>query len=166
MTVYMATLFIFSLRVADQSLGTMRTLYVNRNRPLQAAMLGFFESAIWIVAISQIIKDVNEPILIFGYAGGFAAGTLLGSYLEKSIGLGNFVVRVFAPIDSPSVADGLRKEGYGVTVINGEGKEGAVRIYWCIIPRRQIQSVLKIIKEINPAAYVTTDLANPTSLHK
>ena len=55
----MATLFIFSLRLADQSLGTMRALYINRNRPLQAAMLGFVESAIWIVAISQIIKDVN-----------------------------------------------------------------------------------------------------------
>ena len=166
MNIFVATLFIFSLRVADQSLGTMRALYVNRNRPFQAAMLGFVESAIWIVAVSQVIKDVNQPILIFGYAGGFAAGTILGSYLERSIGLGNFVVRVFASVDSPSVADALRKEGHGVTVINGEGKEGAVRIYWCIIKRRQIKSVLQTIKDINPDAYVTTDLANPTSLNK
>ena len=91
MNVFIATIFIFSLRVADQSLGTMRALYVNRNRPFQAAMLGFVESAIWIVAVSQVIKDVNQPILIFGYAGGFAAGTILGSYLERSIGLGNLL---------------------------------------------------------------------------
>ena len=166
MNVFIATIFIFSLRVTDQSLGTMRTIYVNMNRPFQAAMLGFIESAIWIVAASQVIKNVNEPILIIGYAGGFAAGTILGSYLEKSIGLGNFVVRVFTSVDSPSVASSLRTEGYGVTVINGEGKEGAVRICWCIIPRRKIKSVLKIIKDTNPEAYVTTDLANPTSLKK
>ena len=65
MDVTIAAVLIFSLRVADQSLGTMRALYVNRNRPLQAAMLGFVESAIWIIAVSQVIKDVNEPILIF-----------------------------------------------------------------------------------------------------
>jgi len=166
MNVFIATIFIFSLRVADQTLGTMRTIYVNRNRPFQAAMLGFIESAIWIVAASEVIKNVNEPILVIGYAGGFSAGTILGSYLEKGIGLGNFVVRVFTSIDSPSVASSLRAEGYGVTVINGEGKEGAVRICWCIIPRRKIKSVLKIIKDTNPEAYVTTDLANPTVLNK
>ena len=104
----------------------MRALYVNRNKPIYAALLGFIESAIWIVAVSQVIKDINDPILITGYAGGFAAGTILGSYLERSIGIGNIVVRVFASVESPSVANALRNEGYGVTVINGEGKDGAI----------------------------------------
>tara|TARA_B110000014_G_scaffold173895_1_gene124090 strand:- start:353 stop:853 length:501 start_codon:yes stop_codon:yes gene_type:complete len=166
LNIFLAALFIFSLRVADQTLGTMRALYVNRNKPIYAALLGFIESAIWIVAVSQVIKDINDPILITGYAGGFAAGTILGSYLERSIGIGNIVVRVFASVESPSVANALRNEGYGVTVINGEGKDGAVRIYWCIVPRRKLKTVLKIIKTINPEAYVTTDLANPTSLTK
>ena len=86
--------------------------------------------------------------------------------IEKIVGVGNIVVRVFSSMKDPSVAQALRDQGYGVTVINGEGKDGTVRIYWCIIPRRKLKLVLKIIKDINPGAYVTTDLANPISLKK
>ena len=166
MSILLATLFIFSLRVVDQSLGTMRALYVNKGKPYHAALLGFLESVIWILAISQVIKDIDDPLLVVAYSAGFAAGTILGSYIEQSIGIGNLVVRVFASVESPSVAQPLRDEGYGVTVINGEGKDGGVRIYWCIIPRRKLKSVLKLISEINPDAYVTTDSANPTSINK
>ena len=166
MNILLATLFIFTLRVLDQSLGTMRALYVNKGKPYHAALLGFLESVIWILAISQVIQDINDPLLVVAYSAGFAAGTILGSYIEQTIGIGNLVVRVFASVDSPSVAQTLRDEGYGVTVINGEGKDGGVRIYWCIIPRRKLKSVLKLISEVNPDAYVTTDSANPTSIKK
>lgn len=166
MELFISAFIIFSLRVADQSLGTMRALLVARNRPIYAALIGLFESAIWIIAVSQVIKDIDDPVLIMAYAVGFAAGTIFGSYIENIVGVGNIVVRVFASIKAPSVAEPLRKEGYGVTVINGEGRDGAVRIYWCIIPRRKLKSVLKMIEEINPKAYITTDLANPTSLKK
>ena len=166
MDLLIATIFIFVLRLADQSLGTMRTLLVNKNRPVYAAFLGFIESAIWIIAVSQVIKDINDPILIVGYAGGFAAGTILGSYLEKTIGLGDVVVRVFTPTATPQVAPTLRESGYGVTVINGDGRDGSVTISWCIVPRRKLKKVLRIIKDINSEAYVTTDMANPISLNK
>lgn len=166
MTLFFSAFIIFLLRLADQSLGTMRVLLVNKNKPGYAALIGLFESAIWIVAVSQVVKDINDPILIASYACGFAAGTILGSYIEKIVGLGNVVVRVFASVESPDIAEDLRKEGYAVTVINGEGRDGTVRIYWCIIPRRKLKPVLEIIKSINPNAYVTTDLANPTSLKK
>lgn len=161
-----SALIIFSLRLADQSLGTFRALLVSKNRPIYAALIGLIESAIWIVAISQVIKDIDDPLLISAYAAGFAAGTILGSYIERIVGVGNIVVRVFCPANSPSVAETLRENGHGVTVIDGEGKDGAVKIYLCVIPRRKLKSVLSTIEEINPNAYITTDMANPTSLKK
>ena len=157
---------IFSLRLADQSLGTMRSLLVAKNKPIYAALIGLVESAIWIVAISQVIKDIDDPFLIGAYASGFAAGTILGSYIERLVGLGNIVVRVFSPADSPSVAEKLRENGHGVTVIDGQGKDGPIKIYWCVISRRKLRSVLKMIEEINPKAYITTDITSPTSLRK
>tara|TARA_B110000444_G_C18625241_1_gene494128 strand:+ start:136 stop:636 length:501 start_codon:yes stop_codon:yes gene_type:complete len=161
-----SALIIFSLRLADQSLGTMRALLVAKNKPMYAALIGLIESAIWIVAISQVIKDIDDPVLIGAYAAGFAAGTILGSYIERIVGVGNIVVRVFSPANSPSVADALRENGHGVTVIDGEGKDGSVKIYLCIIPRRKLKSVLSMIEQINPNTYITTDMANPTSLKK
>jgi uncharacterized protein YebE (UPF0316 family) len=167
MELIFSALIIFFLRLADQSLGTMRALLVSKNKPIYAAFIGLVESAIWIVAISQVIKDdVDDPVLIGAYAAGFAAGTILGSYIERIVGVGNIVVRVFCPANSPSVAETLREDGHGVTIIDGQGKDGPVKIYLCVIPRRKLKSVLNMIEEINPNAYITTDMANPTSLKK
>ena len=166
MDLVFSALIIFSLRLADQSLGTMRSLLVAKNKPMYAAFIGLMESAIWIVAISQVIKDVNDPVLIGAYAAGFAAGTILGSYIESLLGVGNIVIRVFTSVKSPSVAEPLREKGYGVTIIDGEGKDGPVKIYLCIIPRRELKLVLKMIEEISPNAYITTDMSTPNSIKK
>ena len=166
MDIVFAALIIFSLKLADTSLGTMRTLLVNRNKPIYAALVGLLESGIWIVAITQVAKAWNDPVLMAAFAVGFAAGIIFGSYIERMVGVGNIIVRVFCPSNSPSVAERLRENGHGVTVIDGEGKDGPVKVYLCIIQRRKLKSVLKMIEEINPKAYITTDLANPTSLKK
>jgi len=166
MDIVFAFLLIFSLKLADTSLSTMRTLLVNKNKPIYAALVGLLESGIWIVAITQVAKAWNDPVLMAAFAVGFAAGIIFGSYIERMVGVGNIIVRVFCPSNSPSVAEKLRESGHGVTVIDGQGKDGPVKVYLCIIKRRKLKSVLKMIQEINPKAYITTDLANPTSLKK
>ncbi|MBA41924.1 MAG: DUF2179 domain-containing protein [Flavobacteriaceae bacterium] len=165
MNLFLSALLIFVLRLIDQSLTTVRALVVSKN-PVLGAFIGLIESAIWILAVSQVIKDINDPVLIAAYAFGFAGGTLLGIQLEKFIGIGSAVVRVFSPSKSARVAKKLRKKGFMVTEINAKGRDGAVTISWCIVPRRKLSKVLSIIRSINPDAYVTTDLANPTSLRK
>ncbi len=166
MNILIAALSIFLLRLLDQTLGTLRILYVNKGKPLFGAILGFIESAIWIIAISQVIQDLNDPFLIFGYALGFAAGTIMGSYIENTIAIGDIVVRIFVPKDSDSekVAEQLRTNGLGVTIINGEGMQGEVTIAWCVTPRKRLKEVMKIVSEITPDAYVTTEPTNPTKL--
>ena len=166
MNILIAALSIFLLRLLDQTLGTLRILYVNKGKPLFGAILGFIESAIWIVAISQVIQDLNDPFLIFGYALGFAAGTIMGSYIENTIAIGDIVVRIFVPKDSDSekVAKELRTNGLGVTIINGEGMQGEVTIAWCVTPRKRLKEVMKIVSVITPDAYVTTEPTNPTKL--
>ena len=165
MNLFLSALLIFVLRLIDKSLTTVRALVVSKN-PVLGAFIGLIESAIWILAVSQVIKDINDPVLIAAYAFGFAGGTLLGIQLEKFIGIGSAVVRVFSPSKSARVAKKLRKKGFMVTEINAKGRDGAVTISWCIVPRRKLSKVLSIIRSINPDAYVTTDLANPTSLRK
>ena len=165
MTLFLSALLIFILRLIDQSLTTIRALVVTK-KPFLGAFIGLVESAIWILAVSQVIKDINDPVLIAAYAFGFAGGTLLGIQLEKFIGIGSAVVRVFSPSKSARIAKKLRKKGFMVTEINAKGRDGAVTISWCIVPRRKVRKVLQIVKSVNPDAYVTTDLATPTSLRK
>ena len=88
MSLFLSAFLIFVLRLIDQSLTTVRALVVTK-KPVLGAFIGIVESAIWILAVSQVIKDINDPFLIAAYAFGFAAGTLLGIQLEKFIGLGS-----------------------------------------------------------------------------
>ena len=107
MSLFLSALLIFVLRLIDQSLTTVRALVVTK-KPVLGAFIGLVESAIWILAVSQVIKDINDPFLIAAYAFGFAAGTLLGIQLEKFIGLGSAVVRVFTPLKSANISKPLR----------------------------------------------------------
>ena len=168
MNIIIAALSIFLLRLLDQTLGTLRLLYVNKGRPGLGALLGFVESAIWVVAISRVIQDLNDPLLIFGYALGFAAGTIVGSYIESSIAIGDVVVRIFTSKNEKSrkLSDELRVAGFGVTVINGKGMDGEVVISWCVTPRKKLRKVIRIVERICPEAYVTTEPTSPTKLNR
>ena len=166
MNIFLAFIYVFLLRLIQQALGTLRSLYVNKGKPKLGALLGFIESAIWVVAISQVIKDLNDPLLIIGYALGFAAGTISGSYIESTIAIGNVVVRVFIERNENSelLANELRANDFGVTVINGQGRDGEVSIAWCVVPRKKVKELLNIVSEITPDAYVTTEATNPTNI--
>ena len=166
MNIFLAVIYVFLLRLIEQALGTLRSLYVNKGKPKLGALLGFIESAIWVVAISQVIKDLNDPLLIIGYALGFAAGTISGSYIESTIAIGNVVVRVFIERNENSelLANELRTNNFGVTVINGQGRDGEVSIAWCVVPRKKVKELLNIVSEITPDAYVTTEATNPTNI--
>ena len=76
MSLFLSALLIFVLRLIDQSLTTVRALIVTK-KPVLGAFIGLVESAIWILAVSQVIKDINDPFLIAAYAFGFAAMNLI-----------------------------------------------------------------------------------------
>ena len=67
MTLFLSALLIFVLRLSDQSLTTVRALVVSK-KPFLGALIGLIESAIWILAVSQVIKDIDDPVLIAAYA--------------------------------------------------------------------------------------------------
>ena len=157
MELLLSTVLIFFMRVGDVSLGTFRIVSLVQGRRLVAGTLGFFESMIWVLAASQVISNLEDPVRIVGYAGGYAAGTVLGSSIERWIGLGKSLVRVVADIDAPPVAAALRELGFGCTVLNAEGLDGPVRLTFTVIPRRRTKSVLKVVRETNPDAFVTIE---------
>ena len=93
--VWLLAVVVFSLRIVDVSLGTVRTIAVVQGWIKLSVVLGFFELLIWIAAVSQVIARVKEqPILMLAFAGGFAAGNAAGILLERVLALGTCVVRI------------------------------------------------------------------------
>ena len=63
------------------------------------------------------------------------------------------VVKVFIPNESNNLANILRDNGYAVTVINAEGRDGAVKIYWCIVTRKKLNKVLNEVGFLEARKY-------------
>ena len=133
----------------------MRIIYLFRGRRGLAGALGFFESATWLLAVSQVVSNIDEPIKVVAFAGGFAVGTMLGGTVEQWLALGQGVLRVVSPFESPQSAGPLRAAGFAVTVVNAEGRDGPVRLTFSVVPRKRKHEALGIVRRVNPAAFAT-----------
>jgi uncharacterized protein YebE (UPF0316 family) len=136
------------------SLGTLRIVLLTRGIQWQAGLVGFFQAITWVIAAGQVINNLEDPVRIVAFAAGFAGGTVLGVMVERWLAVGMAILRVVAPVDSPQVAGALREQGFGVTVLNGEGRDGEVRLTFTVIPRRMSKAAVEIIRVINPDAFV------------
>jgi uncharacterized protein YebE (UPF0316 family) len=163
---FLELLLIIGLRVIDVSLGTIRIILLTRGSRWRSSGIGFVEVLIWVFAVALVVQDLEDPVKMLAYATGFALGTLLGVTLERWLAIGTVLVQIVAPVDSPSSAGALRERGYLVTDLNGEGRDGGVRINVAVLPRRNLRSALEIVHQVNPAAFVTTEhvAITPTQL--
>lgn len=153
--VLLSYLFIFFARVLDVGLGTVRILMLMRGKSFQAAVIGFFESGIYILALRQIFLNLDSPLRIAFYALGFAAGNYVGSYVEERMAVGFSTVQVISVSCTDSMVVELRREGFGVTVIEGCGKEGLHEILNILIRRKDLARLLKRVEDLDPRAFVS-----------
>ena len=86
---FILPLLVFLARILDVSIGTLRIIFVAKGLKHFAAMLGFFESLIWLIAVTQVMQNLNSWQTYVAFACGFAAGNYVGVVLEERIALGN-----------------------------------------------------------------------------
>src|SRR3954471_22041718 len=147
MNVALTALLIFSLRILDVPVGTLRVMYMVRGERRKAVPLAFFESLVWIFAISRIMKAVDNPVNMLAFAAGFAAGTMVGMTLERWIASGHVLVRVISgKADAGGLAEALRAAGFGVTVLTGEGRRGEQEILFVVALRRRARELLDLVR--------------------
>lgn len=156
-------LIIFTLRIVDVSLDTMRVIFAIRGRRALAAILGFCMAIIWIFAVGNAVKHVDSLLHILGYAGGYATGTFVGITIERLVAYGVAMVRVISASGGVEIAHALRERGYGVTEVAGFGREGRVEVLFAAVNRSHLDDVLGIIAEWDDAAFVTIE--EPKDIH-
>ena len=150
-------LLIFLARVCDQTIGTIRIMFISRGDKLISPILGFFEVLIWILAIREIMYNLSNVLGYVAYAGGFATGNLVGIYLEEKIALGVRVIRIITQQDASALAASLIKKGYGVTNIPAAGSQGEVNVIFTMIHRYDLEDVIKLVERFNPKAFYTVE---------
>ena len=150
---------IFGARIVDTTIGTVRIVLLVAGSRWLAALLGFIEVAIWLAATGGVVANLDQPLLIAAYAAGFAAGVLIGVWLEERIALGYRLIHVVNNDPKIDIAARLRERGYRVTRIEGHGMQGPVEVAMLLVRRRELRRVLRTIRWLAPRAFVTVERA-------
>ncbi len=157
-------LVIFFIRVADMSLDTLRVLFVVRGRRPQAWVVGFVQSALWVIAVASVLSHLDNLLNVLAYAAGFATGNVVGMRIEERLAIGHSHLRVISRQRGEAVASAVRSAGYAVTELSGRGKDGAVSILTTSVRRRDIDPVRNEVLQADPDAFVTLSDVRP--LHR
>lgn len=157
-------LLIFSARAFDVTLGTLRIIFIAQGYTRFAPLVGFFETLIWLLIVNEALRHVSNPLCAVAYAGGFATGNVVGLKLEEKLAMGRRLIRVILPNGyepgeeaGPDLVADLRAEGFGVTVVHGEGLKGPVKVLFTLVKRADVARAMAVVERIHPNAFLSIE---------
>jgi uncharacterized protein YebE (UPF0316 family) len=156
-TFVLLPILIFTARICDVTLGTIRIIFVSRGRKILAPLVGFVEILIWLTAIGKIMQNLGNVYCYLAYAGGFAAGNFVGIYIEEKLAMGMFLIRIITKKEAAQLIAGLNSQGYGATSIPAQGSTGQVAVVYSVIKRGDLDRVVETVKRFNPKAFYSIE---------
>ncbi len=158
-------LLIFFLRMTDVSMATFRMLIAVRGHRIIAALIGFFEVLVWILAVGHALQHLDSWLHVVGYAGGFAMGNYVGITIADRFMPRLRVVRaVFRAKTNAAgemawqrAADQLRRNGYAVTEVTGRGRESTVEILNIVAPGKEVKEIIQVLRTYDQEAFISVE---------
>lgn len=153
---WLMALAIFLARVADVSLGTVRTIVVFRGYKFLAAAIGFCEILLWVMASAQVLTNLDAWYLAVAYAGGFAAGNYVGIWLESKLAMGDELVRAISYAKGGHLARTLREYGFDAIEMHADrGPDEPLEVVIVVCSRRRMPRLIGLIHDADPQAIYT-----------
>lgn len=151
-------LLIFFARLIDVSMSTVRIILIVNEKRLAATVLSFLEMFVWLVAVTQTLKNLSNVMCYIGFAGGFAVGTYIGMLIEKKLSIGIVLIRITTTEkDGQHLISFLKQHKFRITSVNAEGNYGKTNIIYTVVMRKEMNSVIEVIKKFNPNAFYTVE---------
>ncbi|TGK22402.1 DUF2179 domain-containing protein [Leptospira fluminis] len=154
---------IYLARVTDVSIGTVRIILISRERKILAAALGFVEVLLWLIVITQIIRNLNNALCYVAYGAGFATGTFLGMVVEEKLAIGHSLIRIIVSGSGENIIESLTRSGFRTTRLDAFGSRGPVTVILSFLRRKEVPEVLEILGKTAPRAFYTIENARKTS---
>ena len=153
-------IIIFCAKIIEVSVSTVRLVLINKGERVKGALLGFVEIMIWLIIVSSVLNNITEdPIKALVYAIAFSLGNFVGVTIESKIAVGLASIQVVVKEENGvALAEVLREQGYGVTILEGKGKNDSKKnLLFIQLKRKKIPEAVKLIKLTNPNAYITVN---------
>ncbi len=148
---------IFAARIVDVTIDTLRIVYITKGDKILAPVLGFFQILIWLIAITRIMKNIDNVACYFAYASGFAVGNYIGLILEEKFAMGIQMIRIVTQVDASQLINKLHSNGLTTTSVEADSNQGKVHIIFLIVQRTRINSIITLIKLFNPKAFYSIE---------
>ncbi len=157
MSILFLCIKIFFTRIIDVTLGTIRTIETIKDKIVIASIIGFFEVLIWFLIAKEALDTGNNSILIgIFYALGFASGTFVGGLISRYVIKGKLEVQIITNKATQEWIDKLRKNGFAISVMDINEKEGLPDKYLLFmeINQNDFNKLHKMIKEFDKNAFI------------
>ncbi|MBE6140673.1 MAG: DUF2179 domain-containing protein [Firmicutes bacterium] len=157
MDILLMCLKIFFARIIDVSMGSVRTVLMVRGKSLMAGAIAFVEVFLWfIIAREALSSEISSLLIPIFYSGGYATGTLLGTFISSKFLDGLIGVQVITLENNQKMLDEIRKNGFGVSIVDlkkdFEGKKKDM--LFIQLHKKSLKILTKIIRKHDPNAFV------------
>lgn len=150
-------LLIFISRLGDVTMATLRHIFISKGLKKIVPVLGFFEVLIWLVAMRQVFSHLDNAACFIAWAAGFSAGTYLGMYIEERLAIGTQIIRIITAEDISPLVEVLKKRNQGITIVDGHGAVGPVKLIFTIVKRTNKAKVIELIRIYTPKAFYSIE---------
>ena len=160
MTLVFLCLKIFFARIIDVTLATLRTVYSVKGKTILAGLIGFIEATIWFIVVKEALNtDIQSPFIVISYAGGFATGSILGTFVSKKFVNSLITVEVITTKATPDNVDKIRLEGFGVSVLDILDNNDDVDKKMLIVTlnSKHLDELKRILRHIDRNAFVVVN---------
>lgn len=154
-------IIIFLSKVVENMLATLRIIVVANGKKLLGAILQGLVALVWVCITGVVVTNILEnPFKIIAFALGSMVGSYLGGVLEEKIAIGKKLLLIIINNNNEEkIVKKIRENNFAVTSTIGKGKDNNKAILFSMIPRKQIKSIIKIIKSIDTDALIISQNA-------
>lgn len=141
---------IFFGKILEVTFATVRNVLINRGERKIGTIIAFFEVIIWIFITGTVLAGFQEDLLrVLVFALAFASGNYLGSWLEGKLAFGLCSIQVIVPDNEASMhlIGVLRENGFAVTLLKGQGKDGVRDLLVLHLLRKRIPKATQLIQD-------------------
>lgn len=160
MKLLLLCLKIFFARIADVTLGTIKTNYIVKGKTMFAGIIAFFEVFIWFLIVKEALNtDIQSIWIVISYSAGYATGTILGTYISKTCINSLISVEVITTKATKENVNKIRQEGFGVSVVNAlKGLHDANNsILFITLNSRHLEDLKRIIRHVDKEAFMVVN---------
>ena len=136
---------IFISKVVESALSTLRLILVANGKKILGMILQFFITLVWVITTSIVIIDIkNDYFKALAFILGASLGSLVGSYIEECIAMGNNMLTcIINPNIKSKIENKLIEKNYKIIETNDCGK------IIVLTKRKKRNQVKKIIKNFD-----------------